>query len=166
MATSVTYNGIVLHNVLTRKWEQEIYYDESGTDEVGQKLSLQFEAILHKQRVPIQDSTTYVDTGPHGSFGGDSIFEALQIVQSQLGKPRRNLTVTVDNQTVVHVIPAEVPVQPNADIENGPKPKVLSITPIGGKAFRITFAVDTVVGNCDGSRGSHQLLISTRSSLS
>ena len=52
MATNVTYNGVELHNCLTRQWVQEVVYDESGTDMIGHRFGLRFECILHVQNVP------------------------------------------------------------------------------------------------------------------
>ncbi len=165
MATTVVYNGVTLYNVVTKQWDQEVTYDLSGTDLVGQKLKLQFEGILHSQRVPVEGSAVYISDG---SLGGD-LYGLLGQVRQLLSEPRNRLQVIVNGKTVIDVLPpssgeSESAGQAaNADIDNGPKPKVISVTPIGSTAFRVMFSVEAMLGSCGSKvRVGEGLVVSNR----
>ena len=159
MATVVQYGGVKLYNVLTRKWEQEIFYDSSGTDAIGHKYSLTFEGILHMQRVPLNAGEVYIE----GDTASPNVFSLLERVRLLLMRPREKLTVTVAGITVIEVEPPKVG-QGNTkeDIDNGPKPKNISVTILGSNAFRVSFSVDAIVGAC----GSNVSVLSNRWRLS
>ncbi|NOY41180.1 MAG: hypothetical protein GXP26_05005 [Planctomycetes bacterium] len=159
MATDVTYNGVKLHNVLTRQWDQEIVYDSTETDLLGQRFKLQFDGILHAQRVPITSAETYIAAG---TGTNENAFTQLSAIQDLLGTPRKQLTVVIDGNTVIDIVgPGGQHQAQNADIENGPKPKNISVTPIGASAFRVSFTIEAVVGNCS-NRSGDGLIINNR----
>ncbi len=158
MATDVIYNGVTLHNVLTRQWDQEIVYDATGTDLLGQRLKLQFDGVLHAQRFPVNASEVYVS----GGSNSNDPFGNLAAVRNALGEPRQRLQVRVDGKDVIDVIGPGGDVQSqNADIENGPKPSNISVTPVGATAFRVSFSIEAVIGNCSGRSGDG-LIINNR----
>ena len=61
MGTEVYYNGIRLSNVTTRQWQQEVIYDQSNTDTIGQRFNLTFEAICHIQTLDSQTADVQAD---------------------------------------------------------------------------------------------------------
>ena len=135
MATDVLYNNVKLHNVTTRRWEQEVEYDSSGADVVAQNFKFTFEGVLHAQRSPIIDSEVYVTSGPSNE---GNIFRQLEQTQSLLSQPRKDLKVHIGGNLVVDIRGDHDDdyQHTNADVNNGPKPKVISLTPIGDRAFR------------------------------
>ncbi len=165
MATTVTYNGITMHNVITRRWEQEIVYDPSNTDAIGQKFNLTFEGVLHAQRVPIQAAETYIA----GAESSASIFSILENVQRLLGTPRARLTVAVGGTTVIDIhstLAISTGVDGNStDIDNGPKPTNITVTPIGSTVFQVSFSIEAMVGNCDALRSGKGLVLNNRWSV-
>ena len=91
MATTLTYGDVILHNVLTERWDQEITYDESGTDMIGQKHTIRVRGILHAQRVPITNSKTYITHVPQPA----TVFTLLDNVRSLLFQPRQKLEIKI-----------------------------------------------------------------------
>jgi len=162
MATEVTYNGVRMHNVLTRRWEQEIAYDTSRTDAIGQKYTLQFDGVLHAQRVPVYNSPAYIEA----DIAGDQ-FSGLERVRHLLGIPRKDLVVKVGGQTVIDIKPVSGGTVNGltTDIENGPKPISISVTPVGSELFRVSFTIEATVGNCNAERYGENLVVSNRWSI-
>ena len=148
MATTVTYNGVELHNVTTRQWEQEIVYDASGTDVLFQKFHLRFEGILHVQ--PTGQSLSWIASGSTGGAGG-GLAGAYDGMIRRLGQSRCPLTVTIDGKQVLTVTP-EAPANDanvNYDVNNGPKPtKVEVLSIVGGQLMKVAFSIDCAKGLC------------------
>lgn len=164
MATTVTYNGITLYNVVTRRFEQEIVYDQSETDTIGSKFNLSFEGILHAQRVPLTSSTAYIaQTGTNSGGTPAAVYSAVKVL---LSKPRKPLIVQFGGQTVLSVGPAVVkgdlvssPLDP--DVNNGPKPRRVSIEHVSGNSvYRVRFDIECTIGMC--SSGHSNLVLNNR----
>jgi hypothetical protein len=178
MATIVEYNGITLYNVITRKWDEEVVYDQSGTDEIGKKYSFVFQGVLHQQRVPLANSETFTSSGLStiDEGVGANVFALMSRVTQMLNHPRKTLKVafgTISSHDVaLEIIPAvatagAMVIPANADLDNGPKPRLVSIVPVGSKAFRITFSVEATVGTCtEKVRNRENAVISNRWSIS
>lgn len=174
MATIVEYNGVTLYNVLTRKWDEEVFYDQSGTDEIGKKYSFVFQGVLHQQRVPLASSDVYVSSGDTAldSGFGDNVFTLLARVKNLLNHPRKTLKIFFGTVTAnvlalqIDNTPVPAGISETNDIDNGPKPRVISVVPIGSTAFRVTFAIEATVGTCSGDRTKKNMVISNRWSIS
>ena len=140
MATTLTYGDVILHNVLTERWDQEITYDESGTDMIGQKHTIRVRGILHAQRVPITNSKTYITHVPQPA----TVFTLLDNVRSLLFQPRQKLEIKIAGNSVLVVNPPNANiVGADTDVNNGPKPRHVEVTPIGRSAFRVQPAVSS-----------------------
>lgn len=178
MATIVEYNGITLYNVMTRKWDEEVVYDSTGTDEIGKKYSFVFQGVLHQQRVPLTNAEVFVSSGDTSVDNGivaGSLFSLLEHVRRVLNHPRGVLRIlfgtSLASTLALEVGPATATqtgqITGNHDIDNGPKPRVISVVPIGSKAFRITLAIDATVGTCVGkTRTKDNMVINNRWSVS
>lgn len=161
MATIVQYNGVTLYNVTTRSWRHEMIYDDSGTDLIGDRLSMTFDGVIHAQRVSgfgVTDTKTYVasDSAP------SSATAAYRTIEDLLKTPRQRLRVRFGNDIVIDVGPGDRPSSVNSggilgtDIDNGPKPRFVELTNIlGNSAFRVRFTIDVMVGNCKSITASN-----------
>lgn len=167
MATIVTYNDVTFYNVLTRSWNEEVFYDKTGTDEIGKKLSLTFEGIIHAQRIPLTDSDVYVTDGNNE----DNQYDLLTSLRKRLNHPRKTLVVSFDDEEILKIVPSDIApgitrMPPNADIDNGPHPKVIGIVPKGSNAFKVLFAIDCSVSACETQfTGEYGVVLNNRWSI-
>ena len=151
MSTNVYYNGVQLHNVVTREWDQEVVYDDSRTDVVMHRFKLRFEGLIHAitadETGAIQTPVwTAVGWGADRRFAIRSV--AYQDIASALSMSRGVLMVTrVSADGTEEVFFRCVPVyenlnDPERDVDNGPKPLGFSILKIiGSSLLRVAFAV-------------------------
>lgn len=149
MGTTVEYNGVTLHNVVTREWSQEVRYDESNTDAVYHVFRMRFEGILHAG----SEGNVWVSAGTGGTMPGqyDGVYRRIL-------KPRSHLFVTVSDaggaQTELFRCnpPAGDPMPGgpgieqttgHTDVDNGPKPKSLRVLQIiGATSLRVAFEIE------------------------
>lgn len=144
--TDVYYNGCILHNVQTRQWEQEIVYDESGTDVLGCRYHLAFEGTIHGQSAGLVANGGPPYANYTSGFPGASAVATYQVLHHSLSQARRDLLITFDGQTVLAV-------NEQSDTDNGPKPKHVRLTQItSDMVFRVEFSIDVCVVPCLGKR--------------
>lgn len=153
MATDVYYNGVQMHNVVTRQWDEDFEYDPSGTDLIAHDYKLRFEGILHAQQLPDGDPTHARGwVGPvTGSFGSHAA-EVYAKIRRLLGQPRKTLLVEMDGKRVLWCCSAQDhPNNAEHDVDNGPKPRNLAITHIAGNSvFRVSFSIECKKIECWG----------------
>lgn len=164
--TSLTYNGVALHNVNTTGWQQEPIMDDSGADQIGTKFILRFEGICHVQTGGAEEFATDPESPPFISVTAapaGSATQAVQLARYLLEQSRKRLVVQVGGETLL--VAEDGPVTGNnSDIDNGPKPKLIEITQIVGRQlFRVTFEIETSLADC-GS-GSRPFVLSNRWSV-
>ncbi len=124
MATTVTYNGVTIHNVVTRRWDQEIVYDDSDTDTIGARFSLDFEGIIHAQ-VPTGGGLTSTPAHTTGAGIGNnpiSATEAYKSARARLSEPREDLVVRFGGEVALLVTSSERSEVDSMDVNHGPKP--------------------------------------------
>lgn len=153
MATTVIYNDVELHNVLTKGWDQEIVYDSSNTDVLFCRYKLQFSGIVHAQFISPTEPPAHEPTWiALRNAGGDAqstadISALLATIKAKLAETRKPLQIYFGEHLVLDCVPRNM-LSPSetsnrSDLDNGPKPKVVSITHVGGsKVFRITFSIE------------------------
>ncbi|WP_321376939.1 hypothetical protein [Trichococcus shcherbakoviae] len=161
MATRVIYNGVELHNVLTKTWNQEVVYDPSNTDVLFCRYKMSFEGIVHVQfRSTGSDLTSEpawisLLDGDGDAQATSDLSALVATIKARLSESRKDLRVYFDDVLVVDCLSCEslLPYQ-NAgsasttnsnrgDVDNGPKPRTVSITHVGGaKVFRVAFSID------------------------
>ena len=154
MATDVLYNGVMMHNVITRAWEQDIEYDESGTDNILSRFRLEFEGVIHIQTV-LADSFSYtapaalVPYALPGSGAAPNASAIYQQVRTLLHEPRGLLLITFNGTVALRCLWVANGADPDADVENGPKPRLLSLEHIAhDQLFRVKFAVECAKTEC------------------
>lgn len=143
MATIVKYNGVILYNVHTREWIQEVRYDDSRTDAIFHTFRLRFEGILHAGA----DGTVWISSGASGSELAN-----YRDAEARLLQVRRTLIVWISDETgnteeYFRCEPADGSDSSigdiDRDVDNGPKPRAFRVLQIiGSKAMRVSFEVD------------------------
>lgn len=149
MSTKVQYGSVVLENVSTRRWDETVVFDESGTDQIGVRYNLTFDAIVHQQVVPVTSAHLYVDDGSVYSTPP----QRLVGIKKQLTTQRQELKVWFGDDLVLNAKPITGQlgtVDGRTDIENGPRPESFEIFHIASdRVFRIRWSVSVVLRGCD-----------------
>lgn len=149
MSTKVIYNGVTLENVSTREWRETVELDESGTDQIGVRYQLTFDAIVHQQALPVYSSHIYSDDG--GSYSTPA--QRLVAIKAALMTHRRELQVWFGESQVLLAKPITgqgVNVDGRTDINNGPSPMGCEITHVASdRVFRIRWSVAVVLRGCN-----------------
>ncbi len=143
--TDVEYNGVKILNVVTRRWDQQVEYDDSGTDMLYHKFSLMFDGIVHSHG----DKSLGVSPSAKGDAVGTQ-----QRIRKRLLQPRGKLVVKMGNRTILvaHAAGTKLSQRQTEDRDNGPKPKAVGITHVaGGNLFRITFEIECCITECGDS---------------
>lgn len=144
MGTVVTYNGVELHNILTKQWDEEVVYDPSGTDLICHRYKLRFSGIMHVQKASGDTATAWIKYPVGGTPGpGGTAVEMYQTVSALLHTPRRELIVKIGDKEILRVDGLCESPTPRTDMETGPKPREVKITQIvNTQVFRVEFAID------------------------
>lgn len=162
--TDVAYNGVILHNVTTRQWDQEVVYDDSGTDVIFTRYKLSFEGIVHLQSMVSSPAFIgkLVNVAANPPFvpghtevrGATDIAQLYQEVSRLLSQPRGNLQVMMAGKMVLTVTPTVNGVA-DWDVDNGPKPQNFSLDHVsGGVLFRVHWGVDVAILPCRDYNGT------------
>jgi hypothetical protein len=161
MATVVTYNGVELHNVTTRQWDEELVYDSSGTDLLFRRIKMRFQGIAHRS---MSGMTSQGAWGPAyiiapGVSSFSSTPEIFNTVRPRLLMPRQRLKVEMNGMSVLEVKDFINEGDANlGDMDAGPKPRAAVLAHVAGdQVFRIDFAIDCAV-NAKNSPIDHSSL--------
>ena len=157
--TFLTYNGVVLRNVLTRSFQQEAVYDDSGTDLLFYRFSIAVTGYLSAGTAVTTSGVTYPRTGATPD-GYTYASEQHVAVRSLLGKPRQSFELRMgaaDDGTGGHVMlqadamgRGTIPDQ--ADLNNGPKPRSVKVTQVvSGQTLEVEFEIEVCVLECGGA---------------
>lgn len=167
MATDVIYNGVYMHNVRTRRWDQDVVLDQSGTDVIAHRFNLRFEALVHVQgtwtatagnTAPVFTSLASGDIPIGNTYGalGQNVPSIYADITKRLGTARKTLTVKIGGEVVLQAVPASLATYTssidrlNMEVNNGPHPQVLAITHVvGNQVFRVEWAVTADMVRCD-----------------
>lgn len=147
MATDVFYNGVTMHNVLTRSWEQDTEYDDSATDAILQRFRLEFEGVIHLQTA-LNPTAARVYTSGVGASPSDAV-QLFQQIRAALWEPRGLLEVTFNGKTALRCLYVATGADPDADVDNGPKPRTVNLEYIASdQLFRVRFAIECAKVEC------------------
>ena len=147
MGTNVIYNGIELHNVITRDFQQTLKYDDSGTDLLYHEFKVRIEGIMHVQSVP--NCPAWI-AGEGGSGPTGHVAFLYDSVNRLLAQPRGVFEMTVGGKRILRAVPSALNKQdPDRDVDNGPKPSDVSVTHIAGdQVFRVAFTIVVAKVHC------------------
>lgn len=153
--TDVIYNNVQLVNCTTRQWSQEVRWDDSNTQAVGQAFDLEFQCVVTTSFLNqvLASAGPYVGFSPSNAVGGNApnVYDAIRNV---LMEPRRDLRILMNGNVMLSVPSCHKLSHPLRDIENGPKPISFNIQHVAGdQAFLITWKVRAVQSPC-GARAT------------
>lgn len=169
MSTVVTYNGVEMHSVLVKRWDQDIVRDDSGTDVLYSKYILQFEGLLHAQGRPYVSPNTQETAKPvapvwvgletdryRDQFS--SVSSTYEKLRALLAVHRADLVVTMGNETVFRCTGAHNLDSPYRDVDNGPKPQSIQISQVVsskaiGPVFKIAMTIECARVECADEPG-------------
>jgi len=173
MGTDLIYNGVELHNVVTREWEQEAVYDQSKTDLVMHRFKITVEGILHAKSSgtdpPISASPAWIERQDLADGAPRTVTaDIYNDIRNRLLTPRKKLEIRMGGQMVLMALPAVAfPTDLNRDVENGPQPQSASLTHIAGhQLFRVRFVVHFAKAECPGTSYSDSWVLNNRWSVS
>lgn len=153
MATTVSYNGVVLQNVLTRVFDQEPVYDESNTDKLYDRFKVIVVGYCHGFT---SSNTTYIT--PRGY---PTATEQESHVRKLLMEPRKEFKFRVGSvngeggAVLLESLHAEDGRSTLHDVNNGPKPLGCHVKHVVGAAtLRIEFSIEVCVIDCEYSLNS------------
>ncbi len=157
MATDITYNGVKIHGCVTREFDQELQYDQSGTDLLGVRYKIGVEGHVHCQQ-------SVFSLGLHGIQSDDvptaiatplGTVRQFDRVSQLLSTPRQNFVMTWGGNTVLQCIPATpLFTSPNVCIDNGPKPRGLSVLNVTPTAIKVRWSIEFTLSGCQGESGT------------
>lgn len=156
MATNITYNGISIVNCTTREFDQELLYDQSGTDLVGVRYKIGVEGYIHSQAAAsglhgIQDGAGPVTLGAAGTR------YQFDLVSQRLLVPRKVFVMQWNGATVLQATPvlsATAPPSANYDVDNGPKPRGLAVLQVTPDAIKVRWSIELTLSTCPTSPGN------------
>lgn len=160
MATTLQYGTVTLSNVLTKKFEQEAIYDDSGTDLLYHKFTVRVVGYIHNAILDTVEKAASVDVQPRNDNR-----PALDYgrIRAALLEPRKVLLMTVGGDTLLYCSPAGVqaPVGLDAwkDVNNGPKPRQCEVTEIvGASLLKIEYTIEANVLECASNANASNVL--------
>jgi len=152
--TWLTYNGISLRNVLTKRFEQQSEYDASDTDLACFKFTISVTGYMHAQ------SANFGTEGPAAQTSGA---DYLSAVRSKLMSPRGDLKFIVgadgtgaNGDVLLEVNGPALRMMHRQDVKNGPKPRTCNITrAVNSSVLEIEYTIEAWVVECrDGTDAS------------
>lgn len=144
MGTNVTYNGVTLHNVLTRQFEQQPVYDQSGTDVIHHRFIVRVDSLLTPSALLALNPIGAI---PPGASASDVVMAITRRIHRLLSQNRGTFIYTLNGEELLHVDPCLTASQA-ADCNNGPRVVSLDIIHVSPVTIRISFAVELALQAC------------------
>ena len=173
MATVVTYNGITLNGATTTRFQQVPQYDASGTDVIFSRFFFTFEGICHAQGRTTDQLLPWI--GQSGVSTLPTVQQAFTQISAALWQPRQSLNIVMGNNSMFTCDGSQELTSSGTaanskwmDLDNGPKPKNVTLTHITsnanvGPTFHVTFDIECARSMCPG--GAIQPLLNNRWSI-
>lgn len=140
MTTQMTYNGVLLKDVLIKRFSENCRYDESNTDLLFHQFVIRVEALVHTNQA---GAHAVVLPQVEASMGAQ-----LGTIQSALMHPRGTFELKFGNDVVLTA--NNNPNSQNVDVNNGPKPLACDVTHVAGtKVARVEFEIEVSIVKCD-----------------
>ncbi len=146
--TILSYNGITLSNCLTRQFDEEAVYDDSGTDVLYHKFTIEVVSYVHSANTQINNR---IQTQP--IFSSTTGNQYLGI-RAPLMHPRGDFRYTLADGTPILIAKhgannSEGVSTPTLDVNNGPKPLHCNVTQVAGSnTLRISYAIEICIVDC------------------
>lgn len=178
----VSYNGVILTRVETKKWQEDVQYDESGMNMLGSRVEMTFEGTITESSLEGYAESPHSEDAAIPPNVPVGVGKKIQYALRALEMPRANLIVYDDIQDAEPIFAAYAengltensPIQNqlNMDVAGGPKPISVRIVYIvnGYARVEITFVVnkirclegETTGGNSNNLNPRNGFVISNR----
>jgi hypothetical protein len=170
MSTTVIYNGVEIRNCLTRRFEQECVYDDSGTDKLYDRFIIRVLGYIHK--IYASNSPTVgvvLSTNPTSglAISAASVADNQVVARSRLMEPRKDFRMSLGTSILLQAGPRVTEVMSQSptpqvsfgDVNNGPKPKQCNIVHIAGtNCLTIEFEIEVCVVECQDASNTSGVL--------
>ena len=152
----VLYNGVTLTRVETKKWQEDVQYDESGMNMLGSRVEMTFEGTITESSLEGYAESPHSEDAAIPPNVPVGVGKKIQYALRALEMPRANLIVYDDIQDAEPIFAAyaenglteDSPIQNqlNMDVAGGPKPISVRIVYIvnGYARVEITFVVNKI----------------------
>ncbi|MBO7206758.1 MAG: hypothetical protein J6W10_04010 [Kiritimatiellae bacterium] len=152
----VLYNGVTLTRVETKKWQEDVQYDESGMNMLGSRVEMTFEGTITESSLEGYAESPHSEDAAIPPNVPVGVGKKIQYALRALEMPRANLIVYDDIQDAEPIFAAYAengltensPIQNqlNMDVAGGPKPISVRIVYIvnGYARVEITFVVNKI----------------------
>lgn len=152
----VLYNGVTLTRVETKKWQEDVQYDESGMNMLGSRVEMTFEGTITESSLEGYAESPHSEDAAIPPNVPVGVGKKIQYALRALEMPRANLIVYDDIQNAEPIFAAyaenglteDSPIQNqlNMDVAGGPKPISVRIVYIvnGYARVEITFVVNKI----------------------
>jgi len=104
--TTVQYGNTIFHNCLIRSWDQEVQYDQSGTDLLFVRHRITVEGVAHLSAFQGERDDQICWIGPSTIFTGE-LPDLVTSLRTQLSMPRLGLKISIGGKVVLEVAPAQ-----------------------------------------------------------
>lgn len=143
--TNLHYNGVVLQNVLTRKFSQTVKMDPSDTDLEHHHFTIRVVSyVTSSQRQLVLNAPGKLGVGLQAFM---TVVENEYEMRKKLMEPRGIFAFAVGGKTLLRADPTGV--DGPVDVEHGPHPRSCDITYIHGKnLMRVEFEIEVDIMEC------------------
>lgn len=138
MATAVSYQGVVLSNVLTRDFDQTIVRDDSNTDKWFSRFRVTVEGLANASIL----TAAVVNLGITGAgVAGTVPGRVFRTAGTRLAEDRGEFIYYEDGIEVLKS-------NPSLDADNGPKVSNLKITHVSSATVKVQFTIECCLVDC------------------
>lgn len=160
MSTTLIYNGVEIRNCLTKRFEQECVYDESGTDKLYDKFIIRVAGYIHKMYASASPTVGVMETSSPNSglsIGPTSVAANETRARRLLMEPRKPFVMRVGGFVLLECVPRLTETSGDettlevayGDVNNGPKPRQCNITSIiNTNLLPIEFEIEICIVDC------------------
>lgn len=159
--TNLTYNGIVIRNVLTKRFSQQLVMDESDTDAMYSKFTIRVTGLVTAgQRVLAPTvKTPGFETQPFNVLASNEVF-----IRRALMEARGFFDMKVGNVSLLKCDPTGA--NGLRDSTNGPKPRHVDVVAIHGTdMMRVEFEIEVCILECISPNAANGGVLNNRWSL-
>lgn len=153
--TDIYYNGISLSNVSTKRFEESVVYDDTGTDVSHHRFIVRVVGYCFQHTSGV---TPTMGVGTN-SLARTAV-QSENALRSMLMEPRRDFIMNVNGQPILSATANNGKIAPPwGDVNNGPKPAFCNVTLIAGaKLIRVEWEVEICLVECDNNQNNTGVL--------
>ncbi len=145
MATTLTYNGVVLYNAHTLEFSQTPQRDRSNTDQLFQRFRIRVRSLVNSAvnhvTTPMTQWTAAGATDIPNAAVGDTAQQLECKLRASLGQDRAPLLYQMEGITMIQS-------DKLTDADNGPKVLGLDVVRVSPLTLQVEFTIETALVIC------------------